>query len=165
MSAIAIGGGLLCMLSLSGSVAYAMSSNAEATSNTTPSSNAAPTSNVAATSNTTPTSNVTPSAGSPASITAAPISTTLPSTAWRCVPGANGPDWNAPLRKNAAGDIECVGKGNGCDWKTPATLCNATSYTAATPGFACGANHQRLYGTTGYTDPNHWCAKGRAAIP
>ena len=56
MSAIAIGGGFLCLISLSGSVAYALSSG---DSNVAPTSNTAvPSSNVAPTSNAAPSSNV-----------------------------------------------------------------------------------------------------------
>lgn len=41
MSAAVIGGGLLCMISLSGGIAYAMSGNAATTSNTSPAAGAA----------------------------------------------------------------------------------------------------------------------------
>jgi hypothetical protein len=78
-AAAAIGGGLLCMISLSGSIAYAMSGNAAsntATSNTTPATSNTATSNTA-TSNAATTTTPAPAT----TTTPAPATTTTPAPA------------------------------------------------------------------------------------
>jgi hypothetical protein len=77
--------------------------------------------------------------------------------AWRCIPGLNGTDWNVPMRKNTAGQVECMTTGNkNCAWK-PVAECEASKTSGLGGWSGCG--------TAQYNDPNHWCAKGRAAIP
>ncbi len=72
-----------------------------------------------------------------------------------------------PLRKNAGGDVECMSL-NDKDylWKGNDAECN--SLLASPPGnlkpLACGEKHKQQWGTTGYYNPEHWCAKRKRTI-
>lgn len=72
-------------------------------------------------------------------------------SAWRCIP-----DIPAPIRRNlSTGDIECMSNdGQNCINKCPDTtpVCPENPVT-------CGCNMLRTLGTSGYTDPSHWCNK------
>jgi hypothetical protein len=76
---------------------------------------------------------------------------------WACVDGMS-----SPLRVNENGDVECLSiDGRNCMWsgKCDMTLKNIPDNVNP---LACGASTKSLWGTDGYSDPKHWCAKGRA---
>jgi len=56
-------------------------------------------------------------------------------------------------------DKDCLWKGNDAE-------CN--SLLASPPGnlkpLACGEQSKQQWGTTGYDNPEHWCAKGKGQL-
>jgi hypothetical protein len=71
-------------------------------------------------------------------------------------------DINVPIRMNENKDIECLSNNmRGCLWnqniKTPA----ANDVNALWQPLSCGDPHKKIYGTTGYENPNHWCLKSK----
>lgn len=85
-------------------------------------------------------------------------------TAWVCINGVN-----VPIRKNAAGDIECMAtNGKDCMWQSDATGCSKilTHSAESIKPLVCGEMHKSFYGDTGYdsTNPNHWCRIGKKSI-
>jgi hypothetical protein len=88
----------------------------------------------------------------------------LPPSAWRCVAGVRDV---VPVRLNKEGDIECMAEnGQDCMWRPDFRMCNALA--SAPLGnlqpLACGRMHEVVKGGTGYTDPDHWCYRGRQAM-
>ena len=82
----------------------------------------------------------------------------LQPTNWSCDNGG----YNAPMRVNSAGDIECMGPNNrDCFWKANAEECKKT-ITDTKPEdikpLACGEMSLRVWGGTGYDTPGHWCS-------
>ena len=80
---------------------------------------------------------------------------------WKCVPGIL-----TPVSKNDNGDIECASSnGRDCLWQSTPEKCEALvkNMPANIKTVSCGEHHKRLYGTTGYDNPVHWCAKARTS--
>lgn len=69
---------------------------------------------------------------------------------WQCVQGIS-----FPIRKNPnTGNVECMSKdGINCE----VDKCPDTSPVCPDKPAACGCDHMRTHGTTGYSDPTHWC--------
>lgn len=70
-------------------------------------------------------------------------------------------DLSLYIRYNSSnGNIECYSKdgGNGCAWG----YSGPTDQNA--PPLMCGDMHKRIYGITGYENPNHWCSRGLAVL-
>ncbi|MGL5936559.1 MAG: hypothetical protein ACRCZI_13175 [Cetobacterium sp.] len=84
-------------------------------------------------------------------------------TQWNCYDG-----YNVPMRKNAAGDVECMSvNAKDCMWKATPSDCKAALNHPAESikPLACGAGHKAAWGDTGYDNSNHWCAKVKPLIP
>jgi hypothetical protein len=82
-------------------------------------------------------------------------------TCWKCEGGIH-----VPLRRNAAGDIECAStNGLNCLWQASKADCDMTiaQLPADLKPLACGADHKAKYGGDGYSTPAHWCAKAEAS--
>lgn len=91
---------------------------------------------------------------------------------WMCV----NDNWNAPIRLNADGDVECYasdGKGcivtrkRGCPslLKMVETVESRTSKDRADKNvLTCGTDHMRKWGVSGYDSPVHWCHRARSAF-
>jgi len=82
-------------------------------------------------------------------------------TCWKCADGIN-----VPLRRNDAGDIECMSfDGFNCAWQASKAGCD--NLLASPPSriqpLVCGEDHRRKWGSTGYTNPIHWCARANAS--
>lgn len=78
---------------------------------------------------------------------------------WRCYPG-----FTPPMRRNKQGDIECMSSdGVGCMWAGDCAP-KLNTPASAVKSLACGENHKKLYGGTGYDTPTHWCSKVRDMI-
>jgi hypothetical protein len=79
---------------------------------------------------------------------------------WRCIS-----DIGVPLRKNAAGDVECMSENNrDCMWGDMARCKQLLNWNPP-PGqikpLACGAMHTQKWGGSGYDNAAHWCRRGR----
>ena len=85
-------------------------------------------------------------------------------SSWSC-----GNNIFTPVRMNDKGDVECMAtNGKDCLWTADLNTCNNTigqnnDSTKLNP-LACGDMHKSFYGDTGYDNPNHWCAKTKAAF-
>jgi hypothetical protein len=83
-------------------------------------------------------------------------------TNWACLM-----DIPVPTRRNAAGDIECMGPNErDCSWQASMADCNNLIKTPVSPlkPLVCGAMHKAVHGDTGYDNPAHWCARTRVAL-
>ena len=70
-------------------------------------------------------------------------------------------DINVPTRINSANDLECLSNDNkGCLWNKNISLNDANNTNKNWKPLACGQMHKNLYGSTGYENAAHWCAKG-----
>jgi hypothetical protein len=108
-------------------------------------------------------------AASAAASTPAPTPTPIPApapapkeTPWKCLPGIN-----VPLRRNVGGDIECMSNNNkDCLWKGTADECNNLIAKPPVPQnpLVCGAMHKKEWGSSGYDNTDHWCAKGQLQL-
>jgi hypothetical protein len=85
-------------------------------------------------------------------------------TCWKCQawPGAQA---FTPVRRNAAGDIECAST-NGRDclyFSQTKSDCERRlgSVPIETKPLTCGPNHRSQWGISGYDVPTHWCAAGQ----
>ena len=77
-------------------------------------------------------------------------------TQWQCID--NIP---VPVRRNAAGDIECAANdGQNCLWKGDMAGCDTVLANPGTNPLACGVTHKNIYGGSGYAG-NHWCNSAR----
>jgi len=68
----------------------------------------------------------------------------------------------SPIRINANGDPECMStNGRDCWWTNNNNECLAAIAQPPRPiiPLACGDMHNRVWGGTGYDNPNHWCYK------
>ncbi|KAG9409257.1 hypothetical protein AC1031_019507 [Aphanomyces cochlioides] len=78
------------------------------------------------------------------------VSAAEATTPWRCL--AHRSQY-APIRLNAAGDMECMANGRNCAW-------SATAMST----LSCGIEHLAKLQTTGYDKRNHWCSTSLAAL-
>lgn len=78
-----------------------------------------------------------------------------PPASWRCLAGISTPvrAWE--------GEVQCAARdGRSCLWgRCPATPTDSIAVPEATNNLSCGADHKAKYGSTGYDNPQHWCAK------
>jgi len=74
-------------------------------------------------------------------------------TPWKCMNG-----WGAPMRRNQAGDIECMSTNHhDCLWGGPCGSLVQAPPKNVDP-LACGAMHAREWGGDGYSSGSaHWC--------
>ncbi|KAH9129562.1 hypothetical protein AeMF1_000378 [Aphanomyces euteiches] len=85
-------------------------------------------------------------------------------TPWRCV--AHRSQY-APIRLNAAGDMECMANGQNCAWSATANACRdrlASVDNRAVSTLSCGIEHLAKFQATGYDKRNHWCSTSLAAL-
>lgn len=81
-------------------------------------------------------------------------------TPWKCYTGIN-----TPLRKNAAGDVECMAvNGKDCLWSKEDCEKNLSKPVESVKPLTCGEIHKSFYGSPGYDNPEHWCSKGKLLI-
>jgi hypothetical protein len=82
-------------------------------------------------------------------------------TCWKCEDNIH-----VPIRRNAAGEIECASlDGYNCLWQANKANCDLTMAKMANLNvvpLVCGADHKRKYGSDGYSNPVHWCARAVA---
>lgn len=82
-------------------------------------------------------------------------------TCWKCADGIN-----APIRRNAKGDIECASlDGYNCLMQTNKANCDFSIGRLAqqtVKPLTCGTDHKRKLRTDGYSTPGHWCARAVA---
>jgi hypothetical protein len=86
------------------------------------------------------------------------------SSNWNC--NLNG--MPAPIRSGPGGEIECMSRnGRDCLWDQQNCQSNIARFgqnpVVNTP-LICGEMHNRVWGGTGYDNPNHWCKKARNQI-
>ena len=75
-------------------------------------------------------------------------------TNWVCIN-----DVNAPIRRNATGDIECMSKnGQECAWKSDQTGCIELLKLPVDPLIPLVCKESQ------YRDSNHWCALGKRYV-
>ena len=75
---------------------------------------------------------------------------------WQCLDGINTPvrEWQ--------GNIECMSKnGRDCMWQNTSKACNnlVVNVPKGIKPLSCGEMSQKVWGTSGYKDKNHWCNK------
>lgn len=79
---------------------------------------------------------------------------------WQCRLGHA--DHYAPMRKNSQGDVQVLSaNGVNVPWVKTPELCLQSIHerSANLQALTCGDAHKSLYGSTGYDNPSHWCAK------
>jgi cytoskeletal protein RodZ len=89
----------------------------------------------------------------------APAGTATP---WKCVQG-----FNAPMRKDARGDVQCMSNNHkDCTWKADPAQCQAVAATPVQPldPLTCGEGHKAAWGSPGYDNPDHWCSQVKKLI-
>ena len=84
-------------------------------------------------------------------------------TEWTCLD-----DIGVPLRLNENNDVECMSKNDkDCLW-TAANECQNTLTTnngsTDLKPLSCGDEHKEKWGSTGYDNPQHWCAKAQPQL-
>lgn len=78
---------------------------------------------------------------------------------WQCFKNIS-----VPVRMNQDGDVECMSKdGKNCMWDGKCETKLKTIVRNQDP-LTCGAMHKDLYGSIGYDNPSHWCAKGKKLL-
>ncbi|KAI8999711.1 hypothetical protein DFJ74DRAFT_683204 [Hyaloraphidium curvatum] len=85
-----------------------------------------------------------------------------PGSSWGCLQDESGKDAWTPVKRTQYGQIGCMATNSwDCIW-VPKSCCEklAASGTDKSPYFECGALHYRIWKTSGYSDPNHWCSRG-----
>jgi cell division protein FtsN len=81
---------------------------------------------------------------------------------WKCVKG-----YNAPMRKDTKGDVQCMSNNHkDCTWKESPDQCQAVAATPVVPldPLTCGDGHKAAWGSPGYDNPDHWCSKVKQLI-
>eukprot|EP01016_Furgasonia_blochmanni_P024141 TRINITY_DN25_c0_g1_i1.p2 TRINITY_DN25_c0_g1~~TRINITY_DN25_c0_g1_i1.p2 ORF type:complete len:238 (-),score=99.66 TRINITY_DN25_c0_g1_i1:83-796(-) len=81
-------------------------------------------------------------------------------TSWECM-NFDG-NWNPIVFDPATRDIACAApNGRDCLWTKSSAECSGVIgvWSSNAPLLRCGADHKAKYGETGYSNPNHWCAK------
>jgi cell division protein FtsN len=81
---------------------------------------------------------------------------------WKCVKG-----YNAPMRKDTKGDVQCMSNNHkDCTWKENEAQCQAVAATPVVPldPLTCGDGHKAAWGSPGYDNPDHWCSKVKQLI-
>jgi hypothetical protein len=81
---------------------------------------------------------------------------------WKCVKG-----YNAPMRKDTKGDVQCMSNNHkDCTWKENEAQCQAVAATPVVPldPLTCGDGHKAAWGSPGYDNPDHWCSKVKRLI-
>ena len=74
---------------------------------------------------------------------------------WNCVKGKGKSNYYRPLRKNSNGDTECgTRRSNKCFFTKDLKVCQKFKPKGT---LTCGSEHNRIFGKTGYEDPDHWC--------
>ena len=66
------------------------------------------------------------------------------------------------MRKNSQGDVQALSaNGVNVPWVKTPELCLQSIHerSANLQALTCGDAHKSLYGSTGYDNPSHWCAK------
>jgi len=83
-------------------------------------------------------------------------------TNWQCLESAKAADGkNVPMALTTSGDAACMSlDGLNCLWDVS---CNSKLSTPANTirALACGSDHNRKWGVTGYDNTNHWCSRVR----
>ncbi|KAI9000384.1 hypothetical protein DFJ74DRAFT_647659 [Hyaloraphidium curvatum] len=102
-----------------------------------------------------------------------------PGSNWVCLQDQSGIDSWVPVKRTQYGQVGCMSTNSwDCIW-TPRSCCEALAVSGndRSPYFECGTLHQRVWGTSGYTDSwvqprraddlwltsanrNHWCSRG-----
>jgi hypothetical protein len=77
---------------------------------------------------------------------------------WACVGGID-----VPVSLNENGDVQCMGTdGRNCIWgKCQEKLENPPK---SLKPLSCGDVHKKIYGSTGYDNPDHWCSKAKPQL-
>jgi len=75
---------------------------------------------------------------------------------WLCLPSLT-----SPVRLNPEGNVECLATdGKNCEWGSVSCseiIVADPSGVAGQDPLVCGADHDSIYGITGYDDTSHWC--------
>jgi len=103
--------------------------------------------------------------------TAATVRSDASPTEWQCLP-----EIKTPLSRTSSGDVQCMSLNQrDCMWVGNQTECqqlieqydkdhNNPNAKLIKP-LVCGQEHQKVWGITGYDNPNHWCARGQQLLP
>ncbi|KAI9022022.1 hypothetical protein DFJ74DRAFT_723075 [Hyaloraphidium curvatum] len=89
-----------------------------------------------------------------------------PGSSWTCLQDEGGADMWVPVKRTEQGQVGCMSTNSwDCIW-APRSCCErvAASGDDTSPYFECGSLHYRIWGTSGYSDPNHWCYRGWQAL-
>merc|ERR1712038_779001 len=77
---------------------------------------------------------------------------------WSCVQWNDGATPFFKLRRNN-GNLECASSdGRSCIWMRTLDECERLSPTRS---LACGADHKKYWGMSGYDTAGHWCSLSR----
>lgn len=86
-------------------------------------------------------------------------------SSWTCI--SKGSTWS-PVRLNDKKDVECLSlDGQICTSAPTKNNCIQTVVNLQDKPLqplVCGEAHQKLYGSSGYSQPGHWCASGRKEL-
>lgn len=84
---------------------------------------------------------------------------------WQCVQDQKTKQY-APVRKNARGDVECLGHtSHSCAWTNNSVDC--TSQIRNIPNtnvMTCGEKYKDYFGADAYLDADHWCTQFKGIL-